>query len=341
MYKYTHFIPENIAPSGAKRIGVYNDKGNKVCSIPLGRLAPIQKTKLYSFGAFSDTHIPYFSTSESDLRNALDYVGQSDCAFSCICGDLTNDGSVAQLKKYSDIVNAKVAAYGKPVYAIAGNHEATTEYNTDERIQPYTGYPLYYSLGIGSNGTCVESDVSKTPKTYGDSTKDVFIMLGEFRGHNAYVFADGELQWLKDTLGLNKGKRCFVFFHVYPTGDCGDACSIYNSDLFSVKQGEFISILQTHPNAVFFHGHSHLRFDLQEIDKKANYSKAFGYHSVHIPSLSAMRDGDASGSSSMVVVEAGSEGYIVDVYDDCIVLNGRDFVGGNWLPIATYKIDTT
>ena len=40
-----------------------------------------------------------------------------------------------------------------------------------------------------------------------------------------------------------------------------------------------------------------------------------------------------------------SEGYIVDVFENCIILNGRDFVGndndGHWLPIATYKIDTT
>ena len=41
---------------------------------------------------------------------------------------------------------------------------------------------------------------------------------------------------------------------------------------------------------------------------------------------------------------AESEGYIVDVYDDYIILNGMDFIDndqdGNIIPIATYKIDT-
>ena len=41
---------------------------------------------------------------------------------------------------------------------------------------------------------------------------------------------------------------------------------------------------------------------------------------------------------------AESEGYIVDVYDDYIILNGRDFIDndadGHIIPIATYKIDT-
>ena len=47
---------------------------------------------------------------------------------------------------------------------------------------------------------------------------------------------------------------------------------------------------------------------------------------------------------ALVNVYAESEGYIVDVYDNCIVLNARDFIDnaddGHWLPIATYKIDT-
>ena len=76
----------------------------------------------------------------------------------------------------------------------------------------------------------------------------------------------------------------------------------------------------------------------------ANYSDANGYRSVHIPSLGLPRDVTADGTK-LEKINAESEGYIVDVYDDYIILNGRDFVdndqNGNWLGIATYKIDTT
>ena len=37
---------------------------------------------------------------------------------------------------------------------------------------------------------------------------------------------------------------------------------------------------------------------------------------------------------------AGSEGYVVDVYDDYIILKGRDFIKNKFLPIATYKLNT-
>ena len=38
---------------------------------------------------------------------------------------------------------------------------------------------------------------------------------------------------------------------------------------------------------------------------------------------------------------SGSEGYLVDVYENGILLRGRDFAKGEWMPIATYWIDTT
>ena len=56
-YKYKHFIPQNIAPKGAKQIGVYNSKGNKVTNIPLGRLTAPTATPLNSFGLVSDIHL--------------------------------------------------------------------------------------------------------------------------------------------------------------------------------------------------------------------------------------------------------------------------------------------
>jgi hypothetical protein len=42
----------------------------------------------------------------------------------------------------------------------------------------------------------------------------------------------------------------------------------------------------------------------------------------------------------MVDLYEESEGYIIDVYEDYVVLKGRDFVDGDWILNATYKIDT-
>ena len=330
MYKYTHFIKENIAPSGTVKIGVYNSNGKKVCDIPLGRLKQPTQTKKYSFLAISDVHITY-DTANADFQRALTYA-ESNCDFTCICGDLTANGTDSELSQYKSVVDGY--AITKPVYAVGGNHDSIPADMTYSRLTPYTGYPMYYSFNKGN---------------------DVFIMLshyGKYEGDgigwlsSKFVSVE-ELQWLYETLEANRNKRCFVFNHVYPWNDgVGDANRIYDGKYWLTADGgvgqAFISLLKHYKNTILFCGHSHLRFYLQEIDKKANYSSEVGYRSVHTPSISVPRDMAESGGYANVYAE--SEGYIVDVYDNYIILNGRDFIDndadGHILPIATYKIDT-
>lgn len=355
MYKYRHFIPENIAPTGAKKIGVYDPMGSKVCDIPLGNLTPTGKTKLYSFCALADIHLTY-DTANADFQRALTFA-ESNCDFTCVAGDLTSTGSITEgatneMALYKSIVDSYAPT--KPVYAISGNHETSYGvYVTDERIKYYTGQPLYY--------TVTNKPTDETARNYCNeavSDNDVFIMLGYY---GAYQEGNGgwrsdeflsveELQWLYETLEANRNKRCFVFSHVLPhEHGVGNPNGLYKSALiWETTDGglgqAFMSLLKHYKNTVFFHGHSHTRFWLQELDKKANYSGKNGYRSVHIPSLSVPRDLTTDGTA-LETVYAESEGYIVDVYDDHIVLNGRDFIDndadGHILPISTYKIDTT
>lgn len=335
MYKYEHFIPENIAPVGATNIGVYNGAGENVCDIPLGNLAPPKATKRYSFCAISDVHISgseSYKTSVEDFQNALTFVENSDCAFTCICGDLTENGGDVQLSKYKGIVDAY--AKTKPVYAISGNHEFYSVYNI---LEQFTEKHLYYTV---SNKPTDYASRNYYNSAVGEN--DVFVMVGHAGTWDAGTqFTVAELQWLYETLEANRNKRCFVFCHVFPYKDgVGNANGAYPNDMWTSTVGTvFENLMKHYKNTVLFHGHSHFRFSLQMVDEKANYSSAVGYRSVHIPSLAVPRDG------AYATIHAESEGYIVDVYDDYIILNGRDFIDnekdGHWLAIATYKIDTT
>lgn len=327
MYQYTHFIKENIAPKGAKNIAVYDSNSKKVCTIPLGGLTPPSGSKLYSFCALSDVHITY-DTANTDFQRALTYVDNSDCAFTCICGDLTDNGTASQLAQYKSIVDTY--AKTKPVYAIVGNHENYSHYEHTYNIVDYTNHPLYYMFEYGN---------------------DVYIMCGCYAWYEGNTQIKGEvftgeyLQWLYQTLEANRNKRCFVFCHVFPYKDgVGNANGAYALDMWTSTYGTvFENLMKHYKNTILFHGHSHLRFYLQQVDKKANYSNDVGYRSVHIPSLAVPRD--IAGSGGYTNIYAESEGYIVDVYDDYIILNGRDFIDndkdGHIIPIATYKIDTT
>lgn len=329
MAQYKDFIPENVALPGIRRIGVYNSKGNRMGFIPLGSLAFADTgEKLYSFGALSDIHLQY-DTAQADFQRALTYLNETEAVvFNCVCGDLTGNASSAQLEQYKSVVDTY--SPNTPVYAISGNHESYDGTPvTTEKIQPYTGQPLYYSF------------------THGD---DVFIMVGTIGGEqysNNVVFSDGELQWLYDTLEANRNKRCFVFQHIFAGVEmaavCGNAGGLYTNWCWhdTTECNVFISLMKHYKNVTWFHGHSHLRYSLQKYGQLyANYSNGDGYSSVHIPSLTVPRE-DTDGDGTYENVYDGSEGYVVDVYENGIHLRGRDFVKGEFLPIASYWLDTT
>lgn len=314
--QYSDFIAENTAFPGIRRIGIYNRKGNRVGSIPLGSLAfPEAGAKQYSFGALSDVHIPY-DTSESDFKAALTYLNDTEnVAFTCVAGDLTREGLKEELARYKNIV--ELYSPSKPVYSIAGNHEFYSTVSI-EYLRNYTGKPLYYSF---------------------EHKNDVFIMCGCYSAAADGVFTVSYLQWLYETLEENRNKRCFIFEHVFPPNDSGNALGLYPWDIFSGTKGSvFLSLCKHYKNIVLFHGHSHLKFYLQSKDEKANYSNALGYRSVHIPSITAPRD---SVNGELTELYDSSEGYVVDVYENGIHLRGRDFVNRKFLPIASYWLDTT
>ena len=72
MAQYEDFIPQNTAPVGVKRIGVYNSNNKRVGIIKLGGLAKAKGEKLYSFGAISDVHLQR-NTGTTDFPRALTF----------------------------------------------------------------------------------------------------------------------------------------------------------------------------------------------------------------------------------------------------------------------------
>jgi predicted phosphodiesterase len=317
MGNYTDFIPENIALANMRRIGIYDTNGNRVGQIPLGSLTPPDtRSRWYCFGVLSDVHIGN-DTASDDFAAALTHLsGETD--FVCISGDLIHNNSTDQPTEYKRIVDS----YAKvPVYACTGNHDAGYFYPIESNVESYTGRPLYYSITHGN---------------------DVFIFVGVKGNNVGTLFTQAELQWLYETLEQNRNKRCFVFQHVRPDDSCGNALGIYKNDIWGgTDQTVFESLLRHYKNIVLFHGHSHLKFDLQKYDDAANIGKMFGCWSVHVPSISVPRGTDSVVNPSRTELYSESEGYVVDVYENGIHLRGRDFVKGQFLPIASYWLDTT
>lgn len=330
-YKYTHFILQNTTPRGTKNFGVYDNNGNKIFTFPIGRMSPTTKEKLYSFGVLSDAHIQPYNASIGDiistkLENAFKWFNEQGASFVCISGDTVNRGFA---NSSGTFVTDEFEEYKRicdlypnlPIYEISGNHESYNSNITNHLsdFKNYTGADLHYSITQGN---------------------DVFLFLGQ--PAPTIPMTDEALQWCYETLEANRNKRCFVFVHPFISNDSGDATEVYASnhifDWWGTKTIVFKNLLKHYKNTILFHGHSHLKFECQELDKTANYTEKNGFRSVHTPSLAIPRD---IVDGAMQDRSAESYGYFVEVYNDCIVLNGWDFINNQYCPLGVYKIDTT
>ena len=350
----TTLIPQNIATENAVKAVIFDSNNNAVCEMDLGNLAmPDVGVKKYSVGLLSDTHTSTLSAYnasnvQADLTTAIRWLSEK-ADMTCVCGDLAqfkdcdDSYSVSDmgLTKHKEIVNANKG--DMELYEMAGNHEhyttnATIELVTDDDIKQYTGYPLYYTV---SNQPTDEANRNYYSGIVGD---DVYIMCGNMGWYEC--FNDAGIRWLYETLETNRNKRCFLFVHP-PLDDsqhCGDALNVITWDGIGSYKTVFVSLLRHYKNVIYFHGHTHAMLEMQDYLQglanplPANYDFTDGIHSVHIPSLAICRD---ITSGERVDVVATSQGYLMDVYENHIVLQGRDFAAGAYIPIAQYCLDTT
>lgn len=352
----TKFISENIAPPNAKNLVIYNGD-TKICDVDISKIKPTNLgTKLYSFGLIGDMHIGS-SGHDTYLNDALILFENQGCQFCTHAGDITNIGFYAtsepntfyanQFTLYKSVIDSHP---NLPMYGICGNHESYTKSimeNLTELLE-YTGTPLYYTMtsGVSVNTTSNGGNIHNT--NVGD---DVFIFIGQptgapvaFNGVYKSVWIE-ELDWLETILEANKNKRCFVYEHLTLTDDAGNPNNIHNA-FWGDLESRLFSILSHYKNAMVIHGHSHLDLSEQLNFPYANYCTKNGFKSIHTGAPCGGRitvDGVLQKNAGVNGCGEPTKrgGYVVDVYENHIVLKGYYFATGKPVPIAQYCIDTT
>lgn len=272
--------------------------------IPLGN-------KLYTFGAISDIHLrpDNYGHGIDDFNRTIQLLQNLGAEFVGISGDVGYYGNTNELELYKSALDTLATV---PFHAVRGNHDKPF---TDADWQTYTGFaPNHEFVYNGDVFLFVSLDyVNNT-----EGTVDVGYAVG--------------LEWLKGRLDRYKGARIFVFIHFPPTGYSGLADGqYYGWSSASTEDEAFVKAINQTKNVVMFTGHTHYRMNVQETYDNMNIYRfnASNTALVHVPSNSRPRN--ASGTT----VEQYSEGYIVDVYEQGLVIRGIDFVSGQ--PMLDYE----
>ena len=216
-YKYTHFIPENIAPKGAVSIEVYNKENQLVTTIPLGRMTPPLTEPIYSFGLISDLHLtastePNYASTKK-VQKALRYFQDAECDFVIACGDLTNTGFFTIINNEEKNPDAYVyteehfAKYQSlcqeitiPVYAICGNHENYGDGYHGHKLSEYMTALTQYT-GINSWFQTI------------DHKGDSFVFLSQ--PDPGHIYSDDDMAAITTFLDDNLNKRIYIIIYTY------------------------------------------------------------------------------------------------------------------------------
>lgn len=329
MAVYDDFIDTNIAPMEASAVGVYDSEMNCLSSISISTFKPEYSTSLYTFGVLSDIHLTTDNASkcQDKFQSALTFFKENDVDFACICGDISEKGTVEEYAVYKQMIETCFPDF--PIYTTTGNHDAGERINHSD-WKEYTGNEVVFDFS----------------KSLPNGCKDHFLFFGMSYWSQTGAYTEEHLKWLESKLLEYKDERCFIITHMFFPDMAGNMNGIYPPSNWLT--GTLLERLQTicnnNPNTIWFSGHSHWKWSLQKFDDKANVYRTYvdgkpssGW-TVHVPSCARPIDSDGQSREARL---KESEGAIVKVYEDHIDIHGLDLINLKYLPIATYRLRTS
>ncbi|HBL41512.1 MAG TPA: hypothetical protein DDY98_08145 [Ruminococcaceae bacterium] len=309
----------------------------------------------YTFGCLSDIHFNRYDSTggdDSDISypRALNFLDNMGVSLVALSGDLSANGEAEayeSFRKYNE-------QHSFPVYTCRGNHDCRSKFT-------YEAWKTNVNVGVFNEqapaGVLARSDNGFDFVYSGKETNgDIFIFLSQSR--NRYlpginILEQSQLDWLKTQLETYKDKRVYLYFHSFLNSNQGnwlmsegnivnDYGFFYPLPYFKGNSDErqFRALLSTYKNVVFFNGHSHWAYSMEKYNKDLNICNYDGTTAtmVHISSVGAPRTTDLLHPFQTSNPATMSEGIYVTAYPNYIVTNAVDFVNGEILAYATYRI---
>lgn len=284
---------------------------------------------LLSLFLLSDIHMSSSNSAMGDkLHTALKDITSLGMPLNALVlgGDLVDGGRASDYEGLRKIL----AGYElPPVHANMGNHEYyhiwydergewttdTGHHGTDaesrERFMQFMGYDRpYHDAWV--NGVHL---IMLSQEAYVQERPDV--------GEGAW-YSDEQMAWLRETMAAHAdGRPALVFIHqpLPPAGEDGGQHRV-------IRAREFREILAPYRNVFVLSGHTH-----RSLETEGRYVRDSTFHWFSNASVGKTR-GNAS-------VPNPVQGLYIQVYEDQVLLVGREFSNGSWIEAAQWTVALT
>ena len=253
-----------------------------------------------SFAVVSDVHV---ETNNANTINNLNGVlngikaGQ-DIDATVFTGDNVMNGQVLENAFFYTAV--KGVLHNGTNYVITGNHDLGNGEGDYSKFR--TNFILNNNLFLGNkiNELYYYRIVNGCYMIF-LSSED--LCVGD------YVISDAQMEWLEDALEEAKAADApILVFNHHP--------------IYLIRDRDYRSLawlLNKYDNLLYFHGHYHNELDAE------NFYEWHGVNCINLPR-----------STESTEFEPG-DGVIVEVYENEILVKGRDFIKGEWIDGLRYS----
>ncbi|OAS18529.1 metallophosphoesterase family protein [Paenibacillus oryzisoli] len=271
------------------------------------------KRPILTFVVLTDTHITATleGTEAQNWERALkDILATApDCHGIMHVGDITDNGERAEFEVMEQIWRANKEGL-PPIHFTYGNHDVRWKDLEGQMslFREHTGiHNAYYDLWLEGYH---------------------FIFLGTEIGlKDCAYLSETQLKWLDQKLSEHEGteKPAFIFVHEPLLNTVAGSQSEFGWN--GIRQdAELKRILAGHPQSIVFTGHTHWELGAKETMYNRKYATLFNAASVAY----LWTDDD--------VLKEGSQGFFVEVYEDRVIVKGRDFATKSWVADAEYTV---
>lgn len=279
--------------------------------------SPIKKDEnaILTFAVWGDPQVSFISPLRSarvyravkDLKNAdsLDAL--------VLCGDITEYGAKCEYKFVKRLLD-EVDGGVQRIFAVTGNHDVRLR-NHKKQLKRFQNFV---------------SSLEKGDTDFGDSyyyTRDVngcrFIMMGTDRAtFEAAYISDTQLERLKkDILSAPSDKPIFVFNHQTLKRTNGLPKTFLGKGKWRGSVGresdKLKNVLSVRKNVFYITGHLHY------CTSEYTYEDCGNFKALSVPTVGVINHGE---------YKTMTQGYVISVYGDKIVMRSRIFGEGKYAP---------
>lgn len=270
---------------------------------------------LITFAVWGDPQVSFISPLRSArVYKAVEDIRKGDKLDALVlCGDITEYGAKCEykmVKKLLDGANGKC----EKIFAVPGNHDVRLR-NYKKQVKRFTEF--VNSLDFG------EKDENDTYYYTRDLNGVRFIMMGtDFSTFEAAYISEDQLKKLeKDISTAPKNTPIFVFNHQTLKRTNGLPKTFLGKGKWrgsvGLQSNKLKEILAKYPNVYFVTGHLHYCTSEYTFEDYGNFK------ALSVPTIGVINHGEFKNMT---------QGYIISVYDDKVVLRSRVFSEGIYTP---------